>query len=322
MRKIIVLCSCIILSIVMCSCGCSHDWIEATCTAPKACSLCGETEGDVIPHEWIAATCTVPKTCFLCNETEGDVIPHEWIAATCTEPKTCFSCKTTEGNANGHSFVEATCTVPATCSVCNIENGEALGHTLVNTTRTKEPTCTETGISEGVCSTCNKTLTEEIPVLEHDPNDWIVTIEATYDNSGTEEKICNICNSSLEKREYSLTEEEKEIWFKEDCQKLAYAEYARYPEKYESTRIKVTGEVFLISDKNDEETGTKTYTYMISTKKEYGMYTGEFIYAIVENLSTRILENDVVTFYGELGGIDDILGIEYPVLNVIYYEIN
>ena len=42
---------------------CEHTWGEATCTAPKTCSLCGETEGEALGHteEIVAgkeATCT------------------------------------------------------------------------------------------------------------------------------------------------------------------------------------------------------------------------------------------------------------------------
>ena len=29
-----------------------HKWADATCTAPKTCSVCGETEGDVLPHTY------------------------------------------------------------------------------------------------------------------------------------------------------------------------------------------------------------------------------------------------------------------------------
>ncbi|MCD7860400.1 MAG: hypothetical protein LUG25_00610 [Oscillospiraceae bacterium] len=29
-----------------------HEWIEATCTEPKTCAVCGETEGDVLPADF------------------------------------------------------------------------------------------------------------------------------------------------------------------------------------------------------------------------------------------------------------------------------
>lgn len=36
---------------------CQHDWVDATCTTPKYCELCGKTEGDAIGHiesDWTA----------------------------------------------------------------------------------------------------------------------------------------------------------------------------------------------------------------------------------------------------------------------------
>ena len=41
-------------------CHMKHEWLEATCTTPKTCSACGETEGEALDgHEWKAVTCTV-----------------------------------------------------------------------------------------------------------------------------------------------------------------------------------------------------------------------------------------------------------------------
>ena len=51
-------------------CGHEHTWTEATCTAPKTCDSCGETEGDVLEHSWTEATCTAPKTCSVCGKTK------------------------------------------------------------------------------------------------------------------------------------------------------------------------------------------------------------------------------------------------------------
>ncbi len=30
--------------------SCEHEWVDATCTAPKTCTLCGETEGEALGH--------------------------------------------------------------------------------------------------------------------------------------------------------------------------------------------------------------------------------------------------------------------------------
>ena len=50
-----------------------HQWIEATCTDPQICSICGEIEGAPLGHKWKDATYDTPKTCERCGETEGNV---------------------------------------------------------------------------------------------------------------------------------------------------------------------------------------------------------------------------------------------------------
>ena len=41
------------LLLVFClsSCACQHEWKEATCTEPKTCTKCGETEGEALGHK-------------------------------------------------------------------------------------------------------------------------------------------------------------------------------------------------------------------------------------------------------------------------------
>lgn len=113
--------------------GHEHVWKKATCTKPKTCTECGETEGSPLGHTWTAATCTAPKTCNVCGETEGTALAHTWIEATCTTPKTCSVCGETEGSTLGHTWIEATCTIPKTCSVCGETEGELAEHDLDST---------------------------------------------------------------------------------------------------------------------------------------------------------------------------------------------
>ncbi len=42
--------------------SCAHEWVEATCTEPKTCSLCGETEGEALGHT------EGPTLCERCHE--------------------------------------------------------------------------------------------------------------------------------------------------------------------------------------------------------------------------------------------------------------
>ena len=93
---------------------CSHNWKDATCTAPKTCSKCGATEGNATGHSWKDATCTAPKTCSKCSATEGNAAGHSWKDATCTATKTCSKCGATEGSAKGHSYSNGACSVCGT----------------------------------------------------------------------------------------------------------------------------------------------------------------------------------------------------------------
>ena len=82
--------------------------------------------GCCLKHEWAEATCTEPKRCVKCGETEGLSLGHTWRDATCTEPRTCAVCKATQGEPLGHTWVDRTVDAPKTCSVCNATEGEPI----------------------------------------------------------------------------------------------------------------------------------------------------------------------------------------------------
>ena len=111
---------------------CEHEWADATCTAPKTCSLCGATDGEANGHTeetvaGVAATCTESgmtdgKKCSVCGETtvEQAVIAalghtEETVAGT---PATCTDNGMTDGKK---------CTV---CGVTTVEQAaiDAFGH--------------------------------------------------------------------------------------------------------------------------------------------------------------------------------------------------
>lgn len=111
---------------------CNHIWIEASCTEPKTCSVCGETSGEPTGHQWEEATCTTPKICSVCGKTEGSTKKHKWKDATCTEPKTCSVCGKTDGSAKGHKWKEATYDSPKTCKTCGKTEGDPLERVIPN----------------------------------------------------------------------------------------------------------------------------------------------------------------------------------------------
>ncbi len=106
--------------------GCDHQWVDADCTAPRQCSLCGETEGEPRGHVWMDATCTNPMQCLICGVTDGSALVHNWQSADCTNPRGCTLCGITEGSALGHAWVDATLDAPKTCLTCGTTEGEPL----------------------------------------------------------------------------------------------------------------------------------------------------------------------------------------------------
>ena len=133
---------------------CEHDWVDATCSTPKTCSVCGETEGEANGHteETVAGT---PATCTEAGKTDG---------------KKCSVC--------GETIVEQTAIA-------------ALGHTEETVAGTSA-TCTEAGMTEGKkCTVCGETTVEQtaIDALGHAPeaDDGDVTTPVKCVNEGCDE---------------------------------------------------------------------------------------------------------------------------------------
>ena len=82
--------------------ACTHSWQIATCTTPKFCRKCKDSEGNALGHSWKSATCVTPKTCSICSKTEGNALGHSWTDPTCKTPKTCTICNKSDGNVGTH----------------------------------------------------------------------------------------------------------------------------------------------------------------------------------------------------------------------------
>ncbi|MBQ9859808.1 MAG: hypothetical protein IJO76_03910, partial [Clostridia bacterium] len=166
-----------------------HAWTDATCTAPKACSVCGATEGEALGHTEVVdaavdATCTetgltVGSHCSVCG---GVIVAQEIVAAKghtevvdAAVDATCTETGLTAGShcsvcgevivaqeivaAKGHTAgAAADCTNPQNCTVCGAELNAALGHTEV-VDAAVDATCTETGLTAGShCSVCGEVI--------------------------------------------------------------------------------------------------------------------------------------------------------------------
>ena len=167
-----------------------HYWRNATCTSPKTCIECNQTEGAAIGHSWNDATCATPKACGTCGATEGSALGHNYksvvTAPTCTAngytTHTCQRC----GNSYKDSYTDmiahkytskvttaSTCAKEGectyTCSTCGHSYVEKIAKTEHNCVKTssKSATCTEAGYDEYTCSACGYTYKDNIPATGH-----------------------------------------------------------------------------------------------------------------------------------------------------------
>ena len=191
-----------------------------------------------------------------------------------------------------HLYSNATCTEPQTCTLC----GETLGSPL-----------------------------------GHDPSEWLEQEVFNSDEYNRERyKICRRCGEKLESEYYQYvpTEEEllaQELEYKEQCKEYSYEALARDPEGTKGTYGKYPGEVVQVLQETNY--GTVDYTLRVSiTKQTYG-YTDTILVSYSAKTSApRILEDDIVTFWGENAGsytYETVRGndLTVPLVHAKYLEI-
>lgn len=83
-------------------CKSGHNFADATCTKPRTCKDCGETEGEALGHDYQPASCTQPSRCSRCLKSDGTALGHDWQEATYDAPETCSLCGTTRGTVKGY----------------------------------------------------------------------------------------------------------------------------------------------------------------------------------------------------------------------------
>ena len=289
---------------------CFHKWSEATCTEPQICSVCGRTQGEPLGHEWVEATCTEPKTCSRCGMTEGEALGHEVTTWKTTKEATC----TAEGEQEGK------------CTRCGETVHEAIPmkeHEFGEWETTKPATCTEEGEATRKCKNCDETETKTLEMVDHTPGDWEIETPAKPDGSGgvipgTRVKKCTSCGKVLEEETYELSAEELFDAYAAECQTVSYDEVARNPDDYDGTKVQFRGEVIqVLQDGN-------AYTLRVNVT-DTGYYWDDtiMVYYVASDGDARILEDDIITFYGTMHGMysyESIFGatITVPLMNAEY----
>ena len=196
--------------------GHSYDAViqGPTCTedghGAYTCTVCGHSYEEVLPtpgHAWEEANCVAPKTCTVCGLTEGEISDHYYEAVvtdpTCTADgyttHTCTGCGDsyvdTPVAATGHSWRVATCSSPKTCAICGKTEGEVLGHDYDAVTTA--PTCTENGYTTYTCADCGHTYTGNYTDALGHSYEAIVTAPTCTDRGYTTH-TCTVCGYSYE----------------------------------------------------------------------------------------------------------------------------
>lgn len=163
-------------------------------------------------HDWVAATCTAPKTCSRCDATEGTPLGHDfadvWSSDASGHWHACSRCDAKDGEATHTPDREAaTETDPIKCSECDYIITAALGHThSLTKVEAKAPTCTEDGnIEYYTCSGCSKLFADATGNVEITADktvdkatghtyEWVIDKEATATEKGSKHEECKVCH--------------------------------------------------------------------------------------------------------------------------------
>ena len=147
-----------------------------------------------VEHNWVDATCTAPKTCSACHTTEGEALGHEYKSVV-TDP-TC-----TNGGYTTHTCIRGDHTYTDSAV-------DALGHTEGETVKENEkaPDCVNTGSYDNVvyCTVCKAELEREtvtVDALGHTNGAVVVENNVAPDcvNTGSYDNVvyCTVCEKEV-----------------------------------------------------------------------------------------------------------------------------
>ncbi len=133
-------------------------------------------------------------------------------------------------------------------------------------------------------------------------------VELPVDTSGN--------GSNIEKnyvKEPQISEDE----YKAACETISYNDLSRNPNNYINQNVMFTGKVVQV-----QENGTYVMLRIDVTKGQYGIWTDTCYvdYKRKDTNESRILENDIVTFYGTVKGIKNytaVLGNQISIPHIV-----
>ena len=151
-----------------CSCGKLYEDATAAVELTE-----DQVKRDALGHDWIDATCTEPKTCDRCGETEGTALGHDWEGEWSSNADNhwhaCTRCDAKDGEDAHNPGAPATETTPQICTDCGYVIESATGHVCANHLSyvpPVDPDCTNPGNIEHYKCTCNKLYEDDAASVE------------------------------------------------------------------------------------------------------------------------------------------------------------
>lgn len=109
------------------------------------------------------------------------------------------------------------------------------------------------------------------------------------------------------------------------CQSVPYTDLARNPDNWKGTRMVYVGQVIQVVEPSHGETVTLRVNV---TEDEYGWWDDTILATVdIPEGDDRILEEDIISFYGECDGLytyESIFGekISIPKIDIVYWSLN
>lgn len=228
----------------------------------------------------------------------------ETTPATCTKPETCAECGAALGDALGHDWIPATCTELETCRRCGLTRGSLIPHIAGEWTVTAEATCTAEGSETSTCIVCGAPMTQTIPKIPHAPGEMVTVQEPSVsyetgqrvDVPGKREQTCTVCGAVIASEEIQPTEEQATEAFKAACATFSYDQAARDPDSLNGNLSTFSGRVVQVMQQDN--------IYVLRVNKDNDYDCTIYVIYMAEEGAPRILEDDNITLWGTLNGLE------------------
>ena len=151
---------------------------------------------------------------------------------------------------------------------------------------------------------------------------WVIIVLILFiaiGSSGTDDSSA----SSQDGNASAVTETREE--YIASCQSLPFEDLARNPDNWKGTRLSYVGQVIQVIEPSYGETVTLRVNV---TEDEYGWWEDTILATVdIPEGNDRILEDDIITFYGECDGMytyESIFGesISVPKIDIVYWTLS